>query len=327
MASRLEIENKPFLQLILILSLCLISVILFSIIGALIMLVGYGFDVSNMNNYSDPKIIEGLKLFQLLSAIGLFIIPPIVYGIITSKNSLKTLGLKRISNPINYLLMILLMVVSTAFISWLIEINASMVLPEFMNGIEQWMKASEAQAEELTKLFLTFNGVGSLIYMLVIVAVVPAVGEELLFRGVLQKIFINWFKKPHLAIWVTAILFSALHMQFFGFFPRMLLGVMFGYVFYWSKSLWLPILGHFINNGSVVILSYFYPETIENADISVFESIDYAYVLYIGSFILSMGLIFLIKKVNQSQTESHAEVVSASTVEGNDNIRSIEKNV
>ena len=262
------------------------------------MLFGYGVDLSSMNNYSDPSIIEGLKFFQLMSAIGLFIVPPIVYGVISSKQSFKLLGLKTVSKPVNYLLIAFLMVVSAPFVSWVVELNASMVLPDFLAGLDQWMRASEAQAEQLTKAFLTFDGVGSLLYMLIIIAVVPAVGEELLFRGVLQKIFINWFKKPHLAIWVTAILFSALHMQFFGFFPRMLLGVLFGYIFYWSKSLWLPILGHFINNGSVVILSYFYPEMIENTDVSIFESSDYAAVFYTGSFILSLALVFIIKKVN-----------------------------
>jgi uncharacterized protein len=309
MASRLQIDNKPFLQLILILSLCLIFVILFSIIGALIMLFGYGADISAMNNYGDPKIIEGLKFFQLMSAIGLFIVPPITYALITSKQSFKSLGLKTVARPFNYLLVLLLMIASTPFISWIIELNASMVLPEFLAGIEQWMKASETQAGELTKAFLTFDGVGSLIYMLVVIAIVPAIGEELLFRGVLQKIFINWFKKPHMAIWFTAILFSALHMQFFGFFPRMLLGVLFGYIFFWSKSLWLPILGHFINNGSVVLLSYFYPETIENADVSIFEGNKYSIVFYIISFVLSMALILVIKKVCQKKSKTTSIVV------------------
>lgn len=307
MAARLQIDNKPSLQLVLIMCLCLISVILFSIVGALVMLFGFGFDISNMNNYGDPNIIEGLKFFQLLSAIGLFIVPPLVYTLLVSKKSFQSLGLKRLSKPINYILILFLMVISTPFISWIIELNANMVLPDFLAGIEQWMRTSEMQAEHLTKAFLTFDGVGSLIYMLIVIAIIPAVGEELLFRGVLQKIFINWFKKPHLAIWVTAILFSALHMQFFGFFPRMLLGVLFGYIFYWSKSLWLPILGHFINNGSVVILSYSYPETIENADVSIFENNEYSVLFYIASFVLSMGLIFLIKKVNQSKKNEISE--------------------
>lgn len=298
MLSREELANKPFLQLLLILCLCLASVILFSLIGGVLTILIYGFDLTNMNDYSNPDVIAGLKLFQLFSAIGLFLVPPLLYGIIASKKPLKKLHLKQKVNPINYLLVAALMVVSTPFLSWVIEMNANMVLPDFMAGVEQWMRISEMQAEELTRAFLTFDGFGSLIYILLIVAVVPAVGEELLFRGVLQKIIIQWTKKPHLGIWLTAILFSALHMQFFGFFPRMLLGVIFGYIFYWSNSLWLPIVGHFINNGSVVIISYFSPELISNADISVFEDNPYSYVYYGLSLALSLGVILMIKKRN-----------------------------
>lgn len=300
MFSREVLANKPFMQLILILLLCLGSVALFSIIGGLITIAIYGFDMLNMQDYTNPEVIKGLKLLQLFSAIGLFLIPPVLYGIIVSKSPLKNLKLNSFGKPSNYLLIAILMVVSTPFLSWVIELNAGMSLPDFMTGIEQWMKQSEDQAAELTKAFLTFDGIGSLIYVLIIVAVVPALGEELLFRGVLQKTFIQWTKNPHWGIWITAILFSALHMQFFGFFPRMLLGVLFGYIFYWSKSLWLPILGHFINNGSVVILSYFAPNLMEDADIVLFEDHQMGIVFYLVSLVLSLGLIFLIRRVNQN---------------------------
>jgi len=302
MIAKLELENKPSLQLLLILSLCLISVILFSVIGGLVTVLLYGFDVSDMNNLGDPQTIQGLKLFQLFSAIGLFLVPPILYSVFISNKPLKELSLNKGIKPINYLLILGLMVISTPFVSWIIELNASMDLPVFMNDIEQWMRASERQAESLTKAFLTFDGVGSLLYVLVIVAIVPALGEELLFRGVLQKIFINWTKNAHVGIWITSILFSALHMQFFGFFPRLLLGLMFGYIFLWSKSLWLPILGHFINNGSVVIMSFFFPESMENADISVFGNSESSVIFYLGSCIISSFVFFLIWKMNRKES-------------------------
>ncbi|MDF1673437.1 MAG: CPBP family intramembrane metalloprotease [Vicingaceae bacterium] len=310
MLSRTELANKPFLQLILILCLCLGSTIIFSIVGAVIALVTYGFDLQTMQDYTNPQTIEALKLMQLLSAIGLFIVPPILYAIISSKQRAKTLSLNIVGKPINYLLVLVLMFISTPALSWIIDINASMVLPEFMSGIEEWMRTSEAQAQQLTQAFLTFDGFGSLIYILILVAVVPAVGEELLFRGVLQKIFIQWTKNPHWGIWITAFLFSALHMQFFGFIPRMLLGAVFGYVFLWSKSLWLPILGHFINNGSVVLLSYFAPDLMEDTDISFFSGSEYEMLYYVGSLILTATLIFLIRKVNSEKKTNKQEVLS-----------------
>jgi membrane protease YdiL (CAAX protease family) len=113
---------------------------------------------------------------------------------------------------------------------------------------------------------------------------------------------IDWIKNYHVAIWVTAILFSALHMQFYGFLPRMLLGAMFGYVFYWSGSLWLPILGHFINNGSVVTLSFFYPEIVNDTEISLFEG-NANWIATIFSGVILLVLMLLFKRLNSAKTQ------------------------
>ncbi|MGB0881701.1 MAG: lysostaphin resistance A-like protein [Vicingaceae bacterium] len=308
----LEIDKKPFTQFILILSLCLISTIVFSIIGTGLAALLFGFNTLEINNLGSPDLIEGMKLIQLCTAIGLFVVPPLVYGPFTSKQPLQKLGLKTFPKQINYALILGLMIALTPFLSWIIELNANMVLPNFLSSIEQWMRESEQNAEELTKAFLTFNGVGSLLYVLVIVAIVPAIGEELLFRGVLQKIFINWTNKPHLGIWISAILFSALHMQFFGFFPRMLLGLLFGYVFYWSKSLWLPVLGHFINNGTVVMVAYFFPEELENMDKSMFDGGENFVLLTILSLIVSGVIFFLLWKLNAENKNDQSPLRSLS---------------
>ena len=305
MVSRTELANKPYLQLILIASLVVISWVLFAIIGVAVSYILYGLIVIDLDHLANANkaTIDTLKLLQLFSAIGVFILPPIIYALITSKNPFKKLGLKKFALPINYGLIILLMVISIPVLSWIVELNANMVLPDFLNGVEQWMKQSEKVGLEQTKAFLSFNGFGSLIYILVIVAVVPALGEELLFRGVLQKIFIQWTKNPHWGIWITAILFSAIHMQFYGFLPRMLLGAFFGYLFFWSKSLWLPILGHFINNGSVVIFSFIYPESIENADVAVFEDSEYQAFYYVLSLLLSLMILYTFRKVNSAKNK------------------------
>ena len=193
------------------------------------------------------------------------------------------------------------MIVLTPFLSWIIEWNATMVLPNFMSEIEHWMRASEQRAERLIKAMLTFNGVGSLVYVLIIVAIVPAIGEELLFRAVLQKIFINWTKNAHIGIWISAILFSAIHLQFFGFFPRLLLGLLLGYIFYWTNSLWLPIWGHFINNSAVVISVYLYPETLNQTGIPFGEeSTNLLYALV--SLVVSAIVVYFIWKPSRLNT-------------------------
>jgi hypothetical protein len=120
MTSERKISKKPAIQLLLILSLCVGSVIFFSIIGVLLTVMLYGIDLSSMYDYTDPNTIAGLKMMQLMSAIGLFLVPPILYGVIVSKNPAKNLGLKVLSKPVNYLLVLILMVVSTPALSWVI---------------------------------------------------------------------------------------------------------------------------------------------------------------------------------------------------------------
>lgn len=288
------------MQLLLIAMLCVGSATLFSLLAGLMVMLFFGVDLQSFGDYSNPKVIEGLKFFQLLSAIGVFIVPPILFGWIVYRKPITSLSLKTFSTPINWLLVLALMVVAMPFMTGLVEFNEQLILPDFLAPLENWMKQSEQSAEALTKVFLTFNGVGSFVYILLIVAIVPAVGEELLFRGVLQKIMVSWFKNYHVAIWVTAILFSALHMQFYGFLPRMLLGALFGYVFYWSGSLWLPIFGHFINNGSVVELSYLYPEMMENTEITLFDS-EMNWIASIVSAVLMVVLMLFFKRINHKQ--------------------------
>ncbi len=304
MLNKAEINEKPFLQFILIAAISFVSVILLSILGVISTALIYGLDMNNLSDYNDPNTVAGLKMFQLFSAIGFFIVPPIIYALFTSTSPVKKLSLNGFSNPINYVLVILLMVVSMPIMSWIVELNANVVFPDFLSGIEQWMRQSEANAAAITKVFLTFDGIGSLFYVLLIVAVVPAIGEELLFRGVLQKIVIKGTKNVHWGIWITAFIFSAIHMQFFGFFPRMLLGAVFGYLFLWSKSLWLPIFGHFINNGTVVIVSYLYPESINEMESSLFADNTTNIFVSVVSLVFVFVILWFFKRINTSSDDS-----------------------
>jgi len=300
MLSKTEINNSPFLQIILIVMLCVVSVTIFSVVGGLLTVAIYGVDISNLYNFESKDALGSLKLFQLFSAIGLFIVPPIFYSFFVSGKLLGGLSLGNAAKPISYLLVVALMFLVGPFISWMVELNSAIEFPEFLSELEVWMKESELSAEKLTKAFLSFDGVGSFLYVLLIVAIVPAFGEELLFRGVLQNILVSWTKNIHFGIWITAILFSALHMQFYGFFPRMLLGVMFGYLLVWTGSLWLPILGHFINNGSVVLMSYLYPELMNSTEVDLFGGDKYMWLYGLISLILSLLVFSVIKKTNKT---------------------------
>jgi len=155
-----------------------------------------------------------------------------------------------------FLLAVLLMLLSTPLVNYLTEWNKQMDLPDSLSAIEQWMKETERQATEVTKELLNSHSLYGLIQNLMILALVPAIGEELVFRGTL----INLFRQRislHTSVWLSAILFSAFHLQFYGFLPRMILGALLGYLFVWSRSLWLSIAAHFVNNAVVILAAYF----------------------------------------------------------------------
>lgn len=297
-------DKTDFLkQLVTILILCLLSVLLFSIIGAIV--AKFLFDISISHQFSYHQLtneeLNALKVIQLFSSIGLFIIPPLIYVQLVSKKPLVELGIKAKTNFTSILITVLVMVVIMPFLSFTIDVNSKLILPEFMSSIEEWMRQSEEQAMLLTSSFLKMNNLVDFLFVFLLVAILPAIGEELLFRGVLQKLFINWTNKYHLGIWITAILFSALHMQFYGFFPRLILGVLFGYLFFWSKSLWLPILAHLLNNGSVVIAAYINPDTItENESFSTSENTLLSVSLIIISFFATVFLLLRVKRVQKN---------------------------
>jgi membrane protease YdiL (CAAX protease family) len=154
--------------------------------------------------------------------------------------------------------------------------------------MEDWMKGTEDEAAKLTDAFMKMPAFGGFIFNMVMIAVLPAIGEEFMFRGLLQRLLKEWLGNIHVAIFASAFLFSAMHMQFFGFFPRMFLGVMFGYLFYWSGSLWVPISAHFINNGSAVIFSYLGQHGILNGDYEDFGVTENVF------FILLSGLAIIV---------------------------------
>lgn len=204
---------------------------------------------------TNPGMVMILKITQAVSALIIFIIPALVFVFFTSGERLRYLKLGGF-NLTTGIAAILLVFSAMPVINWIGELNGHLSLPEFMSGLETWMKEKEESLKELTKVFLEMNSVGDLILNLIIVALLAAVGEELLFRGALQNVLVEWIKNKHVAIWITAILFSALHAQFYGFLPRMLLGVVLGYLYIWSGSLWLPMLFHFMNNGMAVVFAY-----------------------------------------------------------------------
>jgi len=136
----------------------------------------------------------------------------------------------------------------------------------------------------LTKLLSSYDSFGEMLLALVIIGVFPAIGEELVFRGLLQHKLQTATKNAHLAIWISAFIFGAFHMQFFGVVPRILLGALFGYIYLYSGNIWYPILAHFVNNGLAVIVMYLGPKYIDDFDATEVDTAVPVYISIIGLF-------------------------------------------
>lgn len=292
-------KQHPFWQFIIFLSIVAVSLIVISILGGLLLIPIYDVNIllpGALNNLDDPNTLAAVKMFQLINAFSVFIIPPVVFAFLVTKKKAAYLQLNQIPTFSSLIMVAIVMVAAMPAINWMVEMNSAMHLPEFMSGIEDWMRSAETQAEKLTKAFLRMDTTRAFVFNLFLIAVIPAIGEELLFRGVMQKILVKWTGSVHVGIWIAAALFSAMHGQFFGFFPRMMLGAMFGYMLVWSGSLWLPILGHFINNGAAVVLLYLNGKGVISDEVETIGTGDEGTVLTISSIILVCGLMYMIYK-------------------------------
>jgi membrane protease YdiL (CAAX protease family) len=215
-------------------------------------------DPAALSDLDNPQIVSAMKLLQMLTTgLGMFLVPSIIAAILFSPKPATYLGMvNRVPFPV-WGYTILIMFASVPLINLMIAYNEQMHLPGFLSSIEEWMKKSEENAKRITEVFLKIDSPGDLFYNLLIIALLPALGEEFLFRGVLQKMFQEMTRNIHLTVFITAALFSAIHMQFYGFLPRMFLGVLFGYLLVWTGSIWVPVLAHFINNSAAVVFAYF----------------------------------------------------------------------
>lgn len=291
-------DAHPFSKLIFSLFIILVTFLVVFIIGFLVAIPIFHINLSDltelMSNYNDPDNLRFLKFLQTLQGIGLFIIPAFIIGYIFHTKALVYLKYNPVKNRLVGLT-IFIFLASIPLINSVAVFNQNMQFPDWLSGLERWMQEKEAGALELTEAFLKMDTFGSLLFNIFMIGILPAVGEELIFRGVLQRIFAEWTKNIHWGIAIAAILFSAMHLQFYGFLPRMLLGIILGYLFYWSGSIWIPIIGHFVNNTAAIIAYYYYgdkmTEPIEN-----FGATEGTLIYLIVGVLLVTPLIYLFFK-------------------------------
>ena len=219
---------------------------------AFTMVVSVGWLLSDV----DKTATSSLKWLQCIQTLSLFLLPALLCAWLWEEKHRPFHWLRMDVKSAWHVvgLAALVMVCAIPGINLLADLNNRIVLPECLSSLEQFFRQMEEEAALLTKRFMQADNVWVMMINMGLMAVLPALAEEISFRGVLQQLLSGM--RTHVAIWLTAVIFSAIHMQFYGFIPRMLMGALFGYVFVWTGSLWVPIVMHFVNNGMAVLLYY-----------------------------------------------------------------------
>ena len=276
----------------------MISVLIITGVGMVLILI---FSIAGMfifdSSFSDlQKVVSGFKdneiqftrYLLIVQDLAIFIIPScIIFRLLKSdtETGFEAFTVPRLKEVVLVIILAFCLFPITSFTG---EINSAMEFPDWLSGVEKWMVEHEDKANGILDLLVPSDTVNVMILNLFMIAVLPAFAEEMIFRGVFQRIFSNLFKSGHIAIWITAFIFSAIHFQFYGFIPRFILGLVFGYLFLWSGTLWLPIIAHFVNNAVPVVYTFAQGAEKLNAGtgISLWEQVGYLPVPLIISVVI-----------------------------------------
>ena len=239
-----------------------------------------------------------MKTATVMQNALMFMVPALLTGFVFYGKAFRFVGLSKKPPMSAIVWMLVVYVAMTPAMNWLVAWNASVSLPESMAPLEQWLKAQEMAAQEAASQVVDVSSPFDLCLTILLVGILTGLCEETFFRGALQQIFICGTKKGHLAVWISALIFSAMHFQFYGFVPRLVLGAFFGYMYLWSGSLWVPVVGHAINNTAVVVLTWLKEQGIASSidSVGVAESsVPYA---AIASVLATLALMIVFRAYN-----------------------------
>jgi len=248
---------------------------------------------------ANPSLLTFLRGMLVVQFFALYIIPVFLFARFCDPKPTQYLGLTS-AKPVYFIFGIIVLLVALPFVDWTGIFNHDLI-PE-TTSIGKWMKASEESAAKQIGFMLKRNTVQDLLLNLVLVAVFAGIGEELFFRGVLQRLFIKLFKNPWVGILVTAFIFSAIHLQFYGFIPRFILGILLGLLYWYSGSLWPAIIAHFIYDAFAVVMIWFNPALAEEDSVAV--SFGNKTLLAAMSLALIIVIVILMKKRSTNSYEA-----------------------
>jgi hypothetical protein len=293
-------ENSPFVQMLLLLLIAFGGLVLFGILGIVVVYFHSGFEGLKAAAASDIRYVNDFKILLVAQQLGLFLAPAVLLAILERQ---KLSGFYGLQLPKAGLLLwvALLSVCWMPIMGLVMEWNQNVVFPPFLKGLENWMRSMENAGAKTTEAILKMNDIGDFVINLLVIAVTPAICEEFIFRGAIQRTIFRIKTNPHVAIWISAAIFSTIHFQFFGFFPRLFLGAAFGYIYFWTGSIWYAVFAHFLNNAYAVCVAYYLQ--LRNQSYSDTDDMNLPFYGYIISLGLTLVLFTAIRKITLAKQQ------------------------
>jgi uncharacterized protein len=304
------LKSKPIgIQLLLFIGMAFGIFMVLSLIGVAVLsnITGISlFQLQDINKWdsTNPNMIFFIRGMLLLQFLGLFLIPSLLFGYFSDPKPGQYLGLKPPHQAIYWVLGIAALLVSIPFVEYMGVLNQKMIPG---GEAQKWMKSMEEEAARQIQFMLSKHTPGELFLNLIFISVFAGVGEELFFRGVLQRLFIKLTKSPWAGIILTAILFSGFHLQFFGFLPRLFLGILLGALYWYSGSLWTAILAHFVYDALIIVLVYANPQMVKDANATIVDPAQLSIMALVSAALTFVIVLQMIRKTRTSYAAVYKE--------------------
>lgn len=310
-STNLVSDRHPFVSVLLILvnlffGFVLVGPLLGIAIGSFFYEGNLLADIQNVEEH--PEIIKPLLVTQgIASFVGLIVFPALHLFAIERRSISRFFP----QQPGTLWILATLIALGVTFmvsISPLVEWNMNMKFPPFLKEFEAWAREAEDRTAKLTEAMTSFGSIPQLLVGLLVIAVLPAIGEELVFRGMFQNEVFRGTGNHHVAIWFSAIIFSAIHFQFYGFIPRLLLGALFGYLYVWSGNLIVPIFAHFFNNAFGVIMIYLHRHQLTSLNVEDNTAAPLPIVAL--NIVITAGLLYYIWRHYRQLPKATPDIIS-----------------
>jgi uncharacterized protein len=303
------LKTKPvWMQMLLFLGMAFGLFLIATLIGVQVLSKITGIDIAQLQNsenldLANPKMITFIRGMILLQFLFLFVVPSLLFAYFSDPEPARYLGLKMPTSALYWIFGVLIIAVAYPCVEYLAYMNQKIPVGE---SAERWMKGMEEEAARQIKFMLQERTPMELVKNLVFIALFAGVGEELLFRGILQRMFIRATQNPWAGIILTAAIFSGVHFQFYGFFPRLFLGILLGAIYWYSGSLWVSILAHFLYDAFVVVVVYSRPTILEDPNASLLGLSGIPLLL---AALISLALTYVILQQMQKRSVTSYEAI------------------